>query len=95
LLDALFNSERTYPVALLKIIETAGEATMRKRLLALTAATVIAAGSITTPTPARAAGPALVVAIVVVAVIATIVTVNALEQQQQKPVRHKRKHRHS
>ena len=65
---------------------------MRKMLMALTAAIVIAAGSIATPTPARAAGPGLVVAIVVVAVIATVVTVNAIEQQ--KPVRHHRKHRH-
>jgi hypothetical protein len=62
---------------------------VKKILLALTAATVIAAGSITSPTPARA-NPAVVALIVVGAIVATVVTVHAIEHHRW----HHRHHHH-
>lgn len=52
---------------------------MRKTLLALSAATVIAAGTIASPTPSHANG-AVVAAIVVGAVLATVLVVDAVAQ---------------
>jgi hypothetical protein len=52
---------------------------MRKTLLALSAATVIAAGTIAAPTPSHANGAA-VAAIVAGGVLATVVVVDALAQ---------------
>lgn len=68
---------------------------MRKTLLALSAATVIAAGTIASPTPSQANG-LVVAAIVVGAVVATVIAVDAVHHHaysdENGQWRHRRQH---
>lgn len=70
---------------------------MRKTLLALSAATVIAAGTIATPTPSHANG-AVVAAVVVGAVLATVLVVHAVAHPAyvhgDRRWHHHRRHHH-
>jgi len=65
---------------------------MRKTFLALSAAAVIAIGTIATPTPSRANG-LVVAAIVVGAVIATCFVVHAVAHPAYADGNHRRWHR--
>lgn len=65
---------------------------MRKTLLALCAAAVVAAGAIAAPTPSRANG-LVVAAIVVGAVLATSFVIHAITQPAYAEGDHRRWHR--
>ena len=73
--------------------QTEMEVSMRKMLMALSAAAVIGAGTVATPTPSHAMAPLAVAAIVVGGIIVTVMVVHHAHGNIHMR-HHRRHHRH-